>query len=121
MTDFAQSIPVLASLDIGETATFYLDKLGFAEIYRDDNYFIARRDRMELHFWRTDNRAFPENTSCYIRGGQIEALYAEFRRAGLPRLSTFEVRPWNMKEFYIHDPHGNLLRFGMAPEEATGQ
>jgi len=22
------------------------------------------------------------------------------------------VRPWNMKEFYIHDPHGNLLKFG---------
>jgi hypothetical protein len=27
------------------------------------------------------------------------------------------VRPWNMKEFHIHDPHGNLLRFGCAPEE----
>jgi len=22
-----------------------------------------------------------------------------------------------MKEFYIRDPHGNLLRFGGAPEE----
>jgi len=25
-----------------------------------------------------------------------------------------------MKEFYIHDPHGNLLRFGCRPEEAAG-
>ncbi|RUU94710.1 VOC family protein, partial [Mesorhizobium sp. M6A.T.Cr.TU.017.01.1.1] len=29
----------------------------------------------------------------------------------------FTVRPWNMKEFYVWDPHGNLLRFGCAPEE----
>jgi hypothetical protein len=27
-----------------------------------------------------------------------------------------EVRPWNMEEFYIHDPHGNLLRFGRIPQ-----
>ncbi|TIM43459.1 MAG: VOC family protein, partial [Mesorhizobium sp.] len=32
-------------------------------------------------------------------------------------LSPFTVRPWNMKEFYVWDPHGNLLRFGCAPEE----
>jgi hypothetical protein len=37
----------------------------------------------------------------------------------VPRLSEFSVPPWNMKEFYLHDPHGNLLRFGMASEEAT--
>jgi catechol 2,3-dioxygenase-like lactoylglutathione lyase family enzyme len=120
MTDFAQTIPVLASLNIAETAAFYVDKLAFTETYRDENYLIVRREQMELHFWHTDNRAFPENTSCYIRGGQVRALYDEYRAKSLPHISAFEVRPWNMKEFYIHDPHGNLLRFGMAPEEDTG-
>jgi hypothetical protein len=33
-------------------------------------------------------------------------------------LSDFTVRPWNMKEFHVCDPHGNLMKFGMAPEEA---
>jgi len=120
MTDFAQAIPVLASLDIAESAAFYIGKLGFTETYRDTNYLIVRRDRIELHFWHTDNRAFPENTSCYIRGGQVRALYEEFSGKGISCLSAFEVRPWNMKEFYVHDPHGNLLRFGIAPEEDTG-
>jgi hypothetical protein len=83
--DFARCIPVLASLDIAETRDFYVG---------------------------TADRQFPENTSCYIRGGQVPVLYEEFRQRGVPRLSPFEVRPWNMKEFYIHDPHGNLLRFG---------
>jgi hypothetical protein len=40
--------------------------------------------------------------------------------AGVPGLQTprraealtFEVKPWNMKEFYVHDPHRNLPRFG---------
>ncbi len=37
------------------------------------------------------------------------------------RLSEFSVQPWNMKEFYIHDPHGNLLRFGCARRNLRSQ
>lgn len=114
--DHAICIPVLASLDIGESADFYERQLGFAA-ERDDGYLIVRRDGMELHFWLAQDRTHPEHTSCYIRGGQVPALYAEFRDRGVPNLSDFAVRPWNMKEFHIRDPHGNLLRFGCAPEE----
>ncbi len=110
--NFARTIPILASLDIAETSAFYADWLGFAVCYRDGSYLIAKRDDMELHFWKTDDRRFPENTSCYIRGGQVAALHAEYSARGVPELSPFLVRPWNMKEFYIHDPHGNLLKFG---------
>jgi hypothetical protein len=115
--DKARCIPILASLDLDETAAFYEQQLGF-EVARLGNYLIVRRDEMEIHFWLTDRREYSENTSCYIRGGQVAALYEEYSTLGVPRLSDFAVRPWNMKEFYIHDPHGNLLRFGAAPEEA---
>lgn len=119
MTDYATTIPVLASLNIAASAQFYNDILGFRIGYQDDNYLIVQRDRMEIHFWLTDDKRYPENTSCYIRGGQVVALYAEYRAKnfGTGRLSAFSVRPWNMQEFYVHDPHGNLLRFGCAPEE----
>jgi catechol 2,3-dioxygenase-like lactoylglutathione lyase family enzyme len=114
--DPAITIPVLASLNLYETAAFYRDRLGFS-VETIDDYLIARRDRMEIHFWLASDRIHPEHTSCYIRGGQITALYDEYRAKGIEKLSDFKVRPWNMKEFYIHDPHGNLLRFGGAPEE----
>lgn len=113
--DPAQAIPILASLNIAETVTFYRDWLGFTgEVIGD--YAILRRDRMEIHFWLATDAIHPENSSCYIRGGQIAALHQEFAARGVPKLSPFLVRPWNMKEFYIHDPHGNLLRFGCIPE-----
>ncbi|RDV01125.1 bleomycin resistance protein [Undibacter mobilis] len=116
-SDPARCIPVLASLDIAQSHDFYVGKLGFEAGYRDDKYLIVRRDEMELHFWLAPDRIHPENTSCYIRGGQIVALYEEYKARGVERLSDFEVRPWDMKEFYIHDPHGNLLRFGCSPQE----
>ncbi|UYN94535.1 MAG: VOC family protein [Enhydrobacter sp.] len=110
--DLARSIPILASLDIAESEAFYVDRLGFERTYADADYLIVRRDEMELHFWKTVDRHLCENTACYIRGGQVSVLFEEFERREVPGLSPFLVRPWNMKEFYIHDPHGNLLKFG---------
>lgn len=106
-------LPVLPSLDLSETRVFYAEKLGLDEVVHEaENYLILRRPGLELHFWLTGERRLCENTSVYIRGGGIDALYAEFSMRNIARLSAFEDRPWGMKEFYIHDPHGNLLRFG---------
>ncbi|AHG46532.1 glyoxalase [Rhizobium leguminosarum bv. trifolii CB782] len=114
--DRIEVLPVLPSLDINETLSFYRDKLGFANIvYEAPDYLILRRDDMELHFWRTEDVSLCEKTSVYLRGG-IGALHAEYREKGVERLTEMEVRPWNMEEFYIHDPHGNLLRFGRIPQ-----
>jgi catechol 2,3-dioxygenase-like lactoylglutathione lyase family enzyme len=115
-SDLARAIPILASLDLTETLRFYSDQLGFAgESFGD--YAILHHDAMELHFWLAQDRIHPEHTACYIRGGQVAALHAEYAARGVPRLWTFEVRPWGMREFHLIDPHGNLLRFGCAPQD----
>lgn len=111
--DTIEALPVLPSLSIAETAAFYSEKLGFqAHVFEGQDYLILRRDGMELHFWLCDDREICENTSVYLRGDGIDALYEELSGKDLPRLSPFTVRPWGMKEFYVWDPHGNLLRFG---------
>ncbi|MCV3766088.1 bleomycin resistance protein [Rhizobium sp. TRM95796] len=115
--DVIDVLPVLPSLSIAQTRDFYRDKLGFNEIVHEaDDYLIVRRvfagRRMELHFWLTDDRRLPELSSVYLRGGGIVALHAEYSTRDLPDLSPLQIRPWGMQEFYIRDPHGNLLRFG---------
>ena len=115
--DRIEVMPVLPSLDIDETLAFYRDSLVFSRIvHQTPDYLILRRDNMELHFWRTDNRDLCEASSVYLRGGGIGALHQEFTARGVARLSEMLVRAWNMEEFYIHDPHGNLLRFGRIPQ-----
>lgn len=118
--DPAIAIPVLASLNIEESERFYVGKLGFCAIYEDAQYLIVRRDQMEIHFWLAEDRIFPENTSCYIRGGQILDLHAELAAKGIERLSEIALKPWGMMEFHLHDPHGNLLRFGAVADEVSG-
>ena len=80
------TVPVLASLDIAESAAFYAERLGFGEQLRTGDYLIVARDGCEIHFWLCPDRAVAEQTSCYVRG--------------------------DTRELYVIDPHGNLLKFG---------
>ncbi|CAN7251799.1 VOC family protein [Acidovorax sp. LjRoot129] len=104
------TVPVLASLNLAETLVFYTEHLGFAPLLTMDNYLIVQRDGCELHFWPCNERHIAENTSCYVRG-DVDALHADFTARGLA-LAAPIVQPWGMKEMYVIDPHGNLLKFG---------
>jgi catechol 2,3-dioxygenase-like lactoylglutathione lyase family enzyme len=110
MAGIQSTVPVLASLDIAQSLAFYTQRLGFACELQTPGYLIVARDGCELHFWLCTERHIAENTSCYVRG-DTAALHADFVQRGLP-LNPPVVQPWGMKELYVTDPHGNLLKFG---------
>lgn len=103
------TIPVLASLDLDETLRFYTRALGFSVHLRADDYLILIRDGAEIHFWPCNERHIAESTSCYVRVADTDALHREFTGRGLT-LDPPLIRPWGMKELYVIDPHGNLLK-----------
>ncbi len=105
------TVPVLASLNLSESVTFYTDRLGFTKISQYDDYAIVARDGAEIHFWSCPDRYIAENTSCYIRVADTQRLFDEFAEKGAS-VKQPTVRPWGMKELYVIDPHGNLLKFG---------
>jgi len=115
--DRIEVLPLLPSLSIVQSRDFYRDQLGFDEIVHEDrDYLIVRRNfvghRMEIHFWLTDDRKLCEASGVYLRGAGIDALHEEFSRRAVPKLSPMTARPWGMEEFYVWDPHGNILKFG---------
>jgi catechol 2,3-dioxygenase-like lactoylglutathione lyase family enzyme len=111
-----ETIPILASRDIGETIAFY-ERLGFAVRGLDDDfgptYLMVRRDDVELHFVH-----FPEATpeeshgGCYLRLADAQAVYDEWESMAIPHLHAPRDTPWGMREFFMVDPSGNLLRIG---------
>lgn len=111
MAAYIQStVPVLPSLDLQQTVDFYTGKLGFSEVGRYPDYAILSRDGCEIHFWLCNDRHIAENSSCYIRGNTGK-LYEEFVLNGA-NIKAPVLQPWGMKELYVIDPHGNLLKFG---------
>jgi catechol 2,3-dioxygenase-like lactoylglutathione lyase family enzyme len=107
-----QTIPVLPSVNLDVTLDFY-QKLGFSQLSRYPNYLILARDGQEIHFFLHEphHHADHSDFACYIRTKGLDALHAEFSKAGLD-VSPPANYPWGMRELNVIDPDGSLLRFG---------
>jgi catechol 2,3-dioxygenase-like lactoylglutathione lyase family enzyme len=111
-----RAIPILPALDLDETLAFYR-RLGFAVALRQtepDVYAIVRRGEIEIHFWGCSDRRIAENSACYVRLDNVQALFDEFEATGIGRLGALEDKPWGMREFHVIDPSGNLIRIGQV-------
>jgi catechol 2,3-dioxygenase-like lactoylglutathione lyase family enzyme len=120
MARLVRACPILASADIPATVAWYRDRLGFEARMTRPDYGIVERDGIELHFWPCQDRSIAESTSAYLRVDDVDGLHASFegaREGG--RISEVADRAWGMREFYVWDPDGNLLRFG-APVAGSG-
>ena len=111
---FDRAIPVLASLDIATSLDFF-HELGFeTHDFGDNNYGIAIREHIEIHFWLCTDKHIAENTSCYVRVNDIHALRADFAK----RIDVGGVveTPWGMDELHVWDPSGSLVKFGQVTD-----
>lgn len=108
------AVPVLASLNIDKTVEFYQTKLGFDRVgWKDKHYAVIARDKIEIHFWKCNDKIHPEHTSCYIRVKDVDGLYEEMNRAGVVHPNgKLKNQPWKIREFAILDEDGNLIKFG---------
>jgi catechol 2,3-dioxygenase-like lactoylglutathione lyase family enzyme len=108
--------PILPVHNLARAIDFYR-QLGFsARRWQDgDGYAFINRDSLELHL-RTAPDLIENQNPCgvyfYLVNGTAAALEAEFRAAGANILSPLAPREWQMNEFVLSDPDGNLLRFG---------
>lgn len=105
-------IPQLPSLKLDRTIQFYKD-IGFnlIEKFEDEEYAIMALEHHEIHFWPCDNSIIPQNSSCYITVDDIDAIHKTLE-SKLKNIDAPENKPWGMREMYVTDPDGNLLRFG---------
>ena len=107
-----KTIPVLPSLDMDKTISFYRDKLNF-QIINHGNYVIAYNKNAELHFFESNDEYLCRNSGCFIAVNNIEDFYASLSAKDIISPDgKLESKPWNRKEFSILDNNGNLLRFG---------
>jgi catechol 2,3-dioxygenase-like lactoylglutathione lyase family enzyme len=105
--------PLFPAADPAVSAAWYCDRLDFKQTYADADYAMVIRDTVEVHFWRCNDPSIARATSAYFRTRNIDGLAVAMRRAVEGgRLQEPQDTVWGMREFYIWDPDGNLLKFG---------
>jgi catechol 2,3-dioxygenase-like lactoylglutathione lyase family enzyme len=127
------AIPALPARDVGATATFYRDRLGFTVGYQTTGFARVVRDDAEIHLWQAgddgwrNREDFPDRpvssgaesfiagtASCRIEVDEVDAGYAEMRDAGVLHYAD-RGNPTNTdfgtREFAVTDLDGNLIVF----------
>lgn len=109
--------PKLPMRNKAATKEFYLEKLGFQLLGKDefDDYLMVWKDEIQIHFFKFAALDPKENYGqIYIRTTAIELLYHSAIEKGLsvPVLGHLSIKPWGQKEFSLLDPDMNLLTFG---------
>ena len=108
--------PILPVLDLKRAVEFYENVLDFkAIVFEEQNYVLLDRGNYCIHLYLTDDKYLRENSSCYLYAQDVDGLYnrivskgADYTR-GAP-----QDKPWGMREFYVIDTEGNLLRIGKS-------
>jgi len=106
-----RAVPQLPSINFERSKEFYIIELGCRLHAEYDDLLILFLDTMELHLWQCFDQSIPDTSSCYIRVNHIEILYEKYKHLNSIRV-PLKMQPWGIKEFYIKDDSGNLLKFG---------
>jgi uncharacterized glyoxalase superfamily protein PhnB len=104
----APEVPVS---DVGRSATYYEDKLGFKTvmIMPAGDYAVVERDEVAIHLFEAGNEVSPVAMHIFTRG--LDDLHAELRRRGAVITQEIVTQAWGNRDFRVKDEFGNELKF----------
>ena len=125
MKQILSAVPIVRASNLSAAMDYYCRVLGFTKdgVYKHDpeaadGYAFLSRDGVQLHLSsHAGDGAFGSTVYFYVES--VDALHEEWRAAGAeilydPTAQTQEPgnQAWGMRELYVRDLDGNVLRFG---------
>jgi catechol 2,3-dioxygenase-like lactoylglutathione lyase family enzyme len=117
-TEFVSAVPIIPARDIGASAAWYRDQLGFDVFHTEREYGIVGRGESWIHFWGPSEIA-PGDSNTMIRLGVhgIDELYEHCLERDLVHPNApLQDTPWGFREFSVRDRDGNLVTFFQTPD-----
>ena len=103
-------MPNLPVRDVPAAQRWYREVLGFEInwIWNDD-FGSVGGDRVELFLFESDD---PKPAICSLFVDDVDLVYDGVRERGGEIVSALELKPWDVREFSVRDPDGNVFRIG---------
>ena len=125
MPQILSIVPIMKVANLEAALDYYCNVLGFTKdgVYHPDSnagvgYAFLSRDGMHIHISSFGGDGV-FGIAVYFYVASVDALHEELRAAGAklrydPDAATQGPgdQPWGMREIYVEDLDGNVLRFG---------
>lgn len=108
---------VLAVKDLGKSAAYYANKLGFKSLWKGEGWHFLGREKFIVMLGECpDDRSAFETANhsyfAYVDVENVDVLYREFKSREVDILSEPTDEPWGQREFAIRTIDGHRIRFG---------
>ena len=118
-----RATPVLRAADYPRSRAFYRDVLGFQVVEEGGTpprFGIFERDGAVLFVdsWHGGPPEVSGGWHAYLHVTGLEALRDAFAAAGAEITREIEHTVYDMREFELTDPDGNVLCFGEDPQDS---
>ena len=120
-TPVASAKPVLYVADVGASAKFYRDQLGFRIDFVHGNppfYGSVSRDGATLHLKHVDEPVFAAGAveregliMAFVNTPKVRELYTEYLAADAQIVQKLTKQAWGGTDFIVRDPDGNAIAF----------
>jgi predicted enzyme related to lactoylglutathione lyase len=107
---FIQGSAVLHVPDVGATAEYYRDVLGFTYDYGADHYGVVWRENAAVHLMQGE---LGGGCHLFFWLEDLDAYCDEIRERGATIVAEPEDQPYGLREFAAVDCNGVRLVFGM--------
>jgi catechol 2,3-dioxygenase-like lactoylglutathione lyase family enzyme len=110
-------VPIFPARDVPAAQAWYRDVLGLGVnwIWKDD-FGSVGMDHVELFLYESSE---PRPGMCSLFVDDVDAVHARVVERGAEIVSPLEDKPWNVREFSVRDPAGNVLRIGTSVPAET--
>ena len=113
---FAVVAPIFPVTDISTTINYFTEKLFFKIAFEwsdteDDpvRYAVLSNGDTEIHLTKSDT---PHKTAAYFFLDGVDEYYKAVKDTGANVTEDIQNQPWEMREFEVSDPDGNIILFG---------
>jgi catechol 2,3-dioxygenase-like lactoylglutathione lyase family enzyme len=126
-------VPVVSVKDLAATKEFYLNTLGFEEVYKNEWYLHLRAsgdERLEIGFVASNHPSQPalfqpayqgKGVSYSIEVEDVDAEYARMKEKGVEIRLEKRDEPWGERHFAIADPNGVVINVSKTDPARRGQ
>lgn len=116
--EFPAICPEVPVLSLPAALDYYRERLGFTVDWSDEEIGLAGLSRGDTRIFMTtaeyrSNLGNPGPVVLWLNlsdRGEIDALHAEWKAAGVIIASPPEAQPFKLYEFFAQDTDGNVFR-----------
>ena len=122
---YRNSVPVIATADVGATMSYYATVLGFSELFSYGSplvYAGMQRDGAQLYISQDVELAdliaqHDLHPEIFLWVEDVDAWFAEHQGSGAKIVEEISDRPWDARQYVVEDPNGYFIKVAQPVDE----